>query len=122
MLYKNLVCWQEHLPDLNIKRKNGGGGLISRYLPLKKKISYKLLFFLELLLFCKKTGLKLLMVHLCALSIVLLPSAHIQISDCFISPLFQAECIVKKEGLNHVPLLCYIFFVYAFCKHSQLLF
>ena len=65
-----------------------------------------------------------LMVHLCSLSIVLLPSAHIQISDCFISPFFQAECIAKiakKEGSNHAHLYCYIFFVYAFCKYIQLL-
>ena len=126
MLYKNLVCRQEHLPDLNIKSKNGGGGLICGYLPFKKKISYKLLVFykcfqLELLLLCKKTGLEPLMVYLCVSSIVLLPSAHIQISECFISPLFKAECIAKKEGSNHAPLHCYIFYVYAFCKYSQLL-
>ena len=127
MLYKNLFCRQEHFPDLNIKRKNGGGGLICRYLPFKKKdilqtssFFYKC-FPLELLL-CKKAGLQPLMVHVCSLSIVLLPSAHIQISDCFISPFFQAECIAKKESSNHAPLYCYIFYVHiCFCEYIQLL-
>ena len=56
------------------------------------------------------------MVHVCSLSIVLLPSAHIQISDCFISPLFQAEYIAKKEAWTK-----HHFIVYAFSKYSQLL-
>ena len=77
MTYKPPFCRQENFPELNIKHKNGGGGLICCYLPFKKKISYNLLVFfykcfqLELLL-CKKTGLEHLMVHLCVFSIVLL--------------------------------------------------
>ena len=108
MLYKNLFCRQGHFPDLNIKRKNSSSGLISRYLPFKKKISYKLLVFFTNAfnksyyyyirrLDCSSSSC---MVHLYELSIVLLPCAHIQISHCFISPLFQAEYIERERRLE----------------------
>ena len=114
ILYKNLFCRQEHFPDLNIKRKNGGGSLICRYLPFKKKnilqtssFFYKC-FPLELLL-CKKAGLQPLMVHVCSLSIVLFSSAHIQTLTVLFHHSFKQSALP-----NHAPLYCYIFLYMLF--------
>ena len=67
-------------------------------------------------------GFQPMMVHLCALSFVLLPRAHIQISDCFISPPLSSRAHSQERRLEPRTILLLYFLVYAFCTYSHLLF